>query len=299
MLAYPMHLAKAGGVNEAMINLHHLPETVRSAASQLNSEMQLSFVDEQPEILDSGGGIKNVEAFLSRDDNFWVLNGDTVCLFDSVEIMLRMLSQHRASGAIATILACPFPEGKGLGGVFVKDDQVGIDHFSKTDRGTGLTPFHYIGVCLFSKSIFDYLPEGKPSNIFYDGVTAALKDGHKAEVVIARDAAWFETGNKADYLAATSSCLSHLASAESSKRAYLEQLLDTFSPNWRAGFQAEHESTRLFDSSLKSTEKISVGRFAVVGPGVSFGEELKLNSSVLLAGASIEENTVVDSDIVL
>ncbi|MEO0335131.1 MAG: sugar phosphate nucleotidyltransferase, partial [Pseudomonadota bacterium] len=283
MLGYPVFLAEHLGINEAMVNLHHLPETVKQATQSLSSNIDFQFIIEEPNILDSGGGIKNAESFLNHDEDFWVFNGDTICLFDSMEAISKVKSQHQSSGAIATILVCPFPSGhKSLGGVFVKDDTKTIDHFSKTDRGSGLTPYHYIGVCLYSKKIFDYLPANQPSNILYDGVTQAFQDGHRAEVVIAKQARWFETGNSNDYLKATHSCLKALSTEKDPHRDHLEMVLDRFSPHWKSGFTVSDDFTTLIQPGSKISQSARFRGFAVIDKDCEAADECEVKNSVLV-----------------
>lgn len=296
MLGYPLYLAEQAGVQQAIVNLHHLPKTVEKTALSLKTPIELSFSLEQPEILDSGGGIKNVESSLSTDDHFWVLNGDTVCLFDSANVMDRIRSQHLSSGAVATILVCPFPKNeKKLGGVLAKEDNLTIDHFSKAEKGTGLTPYHYIGVCLFSKKIFEFLPQGQPSNIFYDGVTKAIDAGLHAEVVISQEARWFETGNEQDYLAASRSCLQTLAGPESPHKNYLESVLSRFSPDWKKGFKAEDCDILLSSPNARLPEDIVCNGTTVIGENVSIANQVTLDNSTVLPGTTVVEGASVSN----
>src|SRR5438034_4587506 len=64
-------------VDEFVVNLHHLPEPIRDYLLRAFPESRFHFSFE-PRILGTGGGVRNVRALLEGDDEFVLLNGDTV-----------------------------------------------------------------------------------------------------------------------------------------------------------------------------------------------------------------------------
>lgn len=244
MIGYPVFLAEKAGVKRAVINTHHLPDTVMTAAKSLRSNIDFEFLHEAPEILDSGGGIKNAESFLSEDEAFWVFNGDTILLLKELNVFKAAWEQHLKTNAIATVFVTTFPrDQKGLGGVFTKPASNKIECFSRTPLNEGFDCHHYVGVAIYSKEIFKYLPANKASNIFYDGVTAAIEDGCDANIFALHPALWLETGNPQDYEKASRSCLQELREHDkSSFGSHLRQVL-TRNPNtgWDGNVSSESE----------------------------------------------------------
>lgn len=203
-LSYPLFLAESLNPEKIVFNLHHLPETVKAAALKVRGNgYEVKFTEEQPEILDSGGGIKNAESALKGDGRFLSLNGDTVLLLSSTDTLKQMLKAHDNNNPIATLLVQRHKNaGDSHGGVFTKPDSIEVTHFARQKTTESTSPWHYLGVAIYSDRLFDYLPEGKPSNVLYDGLTAALKAGETVLVHEAPDALWYETGNEKDFLAA-------------------------------------------------------------------------------------------------
>jgi len=108
MVAYSLFLAEKAGVTDVILNTHHQPESLHQAVETLHSSLAIEFIHESPEILDSGGGIKNAQSFLSQDaGDFWVLNGDTVVLLSDLSVLKRALERHHQKKAIATVFVCP------------------------------------------------------------------------------------------------------------------------------------------------------------------------------------------------
>ncbi len=203
-LAYPLFLAESLNPEKVVFNLHHLPETVKTAvASVQGNGYKVVFTEEQPEILDSGGGIKNAEAQLKGQDFFVSFNGDTILLLSSIDILKRMLEKHQTTAPVATLLVQKHHKaGHSHGGIFTQTDSCNVTHFARQKTTETTNPWHYLGVALYSDRLFDYLPENKPSNILYDTITAAIKAGESVKIhpLNSNEALWFETGNKNDFL---------------------------------------------------------------------------------------------------
>ena len=77
-----------------------------------------------------------------------------------------------------------------------------------TDFSEILTPWHYIGAMLLDPKVLPLIPEGLETNIFYDILIHHL--AQNTVEVFKLDCTWFETGNSADYLAATKKMLNSL-----------------------------------------------------------------------------------------
>jgi mannose-1-phosphate guanylyltransferase len=99
-------LAKAG-VREVIVNAHHLPETIETAARQAKGlGLRVTTVREPDEILGTGGGPKAVREWLGERPVLLV-NGDVLFGMD-----LRVLvARHRALGARATLALRRNPGG--------------------------------------------------------------------------------------------------------------------------------------------------------------------------------------------
>ncbi|TMA57495.1 MAG: hypothetical protein E6J80_06270, partial [Deltaproteobacteria bacterium] len=81
LIEYGLLFLKAQGIEEVVINLHHLGEEISAALGDGSLYgLRLTYSPEDP-ILDTGGGIKKVQAFLDGG-TFIVLNCDTILDLD-------------------------------------------------------------------------------------------------------------------------------------------------------------------------------------------------------------------------
>jgi mannose-1-phosphate guanylyltransferase len=105
------------GVDEVLVNLHHLPDVVRNhlkaRAAGLRPTVRMVF---EPELLGSAGTLAANRSWVDGEEMFLVCNADNLTDFD-----LRSLAEtHREHGAIAT-LAVFHSEQPSAGGVVELD----------------------------------------------------------------------------------------------------------------------------------------------------------------------------------
>lgn len=191
-------LSQGTTIIQALFNTHYHPDQliqfINTNASLLKPASHL-ISDERQQIMDSGGAIQLLQAILQSEESFWVMNGDECILPWSEQpgYLDEMLQNHQKSNALATLLVMSHPQvGKSYGGAWA-DDKHQIKCFSKQEQ-IGLQGWHYVGVMLLSSKIFKYFTEPvKPSNILYDILTVAIKQGERVQVY-PQQMSWFETG---------------------------------------------------------------------------------------------------------
>ena len=99
IIDYPLELLEQGGITQVVINLHHLGDQIRDyIGNGSRYGFQVAYSVEKPNILGTGGGIKNVQEFMG-DEPFVVINGDTLIKADLKEL----IKHHNESGAAATM----------------------------------------------------------------------------------------------------------------------------------------------------------------------------------------------------
>jgi NDP-sugar pyrophosphorylase family protein len=93
------HLADYG-VKEIVINVHHFADQVIQYIEQnRNFGLNITISDERDQLLDTGGGLKNVSRFFGDGMPFFVRNVDIISDLD----LKSMMDQHLKSHAIATL----------------------------------------------------------------------------------------------------------------------------------------------------------------------------------------------------
>lgn len=102
LLEHVLRRLVAAGVTEAILNLHHFGEQIPPfLEAHRNFGLQRVAYSEEPELLDTGGGLKRAAAFFAGGGPFLVHNVDVLSDFD----LAAMVGRHQRSGALAT-LAC-------------------------------------------------------------------------------------------------------------------------------------------------------------------------------------------------
>jgi len=171
-----LRLLARAGVDEVVVNAHHLPATVaaaaRAAAERLGMRIHLSL---EQEILGTGGALVAARPLLDRGAPFLLVNGDVLADLDPG----AALAAHRASGADTTMVLRPMPAGGGYGAVEV-DERGRVARIAGAGRelapGERTTSWLFTGVHVLSPAIFEVLPR--------DGAPCVNRQGHAA--IIAR-----------------------------------------------------------------------------------------------------------------
>ncbi len=101
----------AAGVTEAIINLHHFGEQIPPfLAARNNLGLKRVAYSEEPELLDTGGGLRQAAAFFDDRQPFLVHNADVLSDID----LAGLVRTHVASGALATLAAKARPTARPL-----------------------------------------------------------------------------------------------------------------------------------------------------------------------------------------
>ena len=150
-----LRYAHGQGVRRAVLNLHHLPETITALVgdgSDLGVDVRYSF--ESP-VLGSAGGPRKALSLLA-DEDFFVINGDTLTNVG----FAAMEAQHRETGALATIAVVPNEWPDRYSGLIL--DSTGRFH-SVAPRGSRVRSYHVVGVQIVQPAAFARLPLDEPA----------------------------------------------------------------------------------------------------------------------------------------
>lgn len=297
IVAFPLFYLEQAGLQELVVNTHHLPETVEQTLKNLvPKKVSLKFSHETPLILGSGGGLAQaVRQFASSTKEIFVANGDAVALFPDVKILERLLELHRESQALATLLVCPFPPAvEQFGGVYVNGQGQVTTFSKKTLLLADSNPWHFSGYMVVSREVGQELST-TPSNLLYDFLLPQIQAGHKVMALCQRELHWFETGNLDDYLNATHSCLKLLAQTGWATET-LKKILDRFSPGWIANFST---SPLALVPPANRGGGTKIEDFAVVGEKVQLGHQVQLTQAVIVNSAEVANGTHVQRTLVI
>ena len=203
-----MKSCKAAGVEEFAINTHHIPEKWRKesggwlegsgegltggnglvAKAAEWEGMPVSLFHEEL-LLETGGGIKNIEAWVG-DDDVLVHNGD---IYSSLPLG-ALMKAHEASGNVVTLALRSEGVAKHIA---VEDGQI-FDIRNMLGKGEGTHVFS--GIYVFSPELLKRIPAGEKVSVIPAFLELA-KEG-KLGGVILDEGVWFDLGDAESYLAA-------------------------------------------------------------------------------------------------
>ena len=192
----------AAGVTEAVVNLHHRPETVEPLLREAERGGGLTIHrSPEPELLGTSGGLSRaVERFgeaVFRRGPFWIVNGDTLTLAD----LGAMAAFHAGHGGEATLLAVADP-GAAFAGerrLAAATDGTILDLTDPGDDGFG-EGFGFAGVWIVEPMALRLL-RGGPGGLSGDLLPGLIRTGTAR--VFPTDAPWFEIGTPRRYLEAS------------------------------------------------------------------------------------------------
>jgi NDP-sugar pyrophosphorylase family protein len=180
------------GVTDAVLNLHHLPETLTAvigAGERWGVRVRYSW---EREILGSAGGPRHALPLLEADP-LLIVNGDTL-----TDVPLSDLARfHAGTGALVTLALIPNPAPHRYGGV-VLDEHAHVVGFTR--RGSPTPSFHFVGVQLAARRVFADLPDGTAAATIggvYDELMRARPGAVRGFVCAAR---FGDVGTLRDYL---------------------------------------------------------------------------------------------------
>ncbi len=169
------------GCDEIIVNLHHRPESVRTALRDGSDfGVKLSYIEE-PVILGTSGALDNARDFL-EGDTFIIINGKL-----ATDIALNdALETHRRAGALATLVLRHNVEGERYSTVEVEDQLVKgfggnpatVSNASGLEHGAP-APLMFTGIQILEPRIFDYIPRGIFSHSVTDVYIPAIARGER------------------------------------------------------------------------------------------------------------------------
>ncbi len=197
LIAWAVEAFLAAGVRDLIVNLHHLPEVLQGYLREEYAGRAGFHFSVEEEILGTGGGIRRVRPQLAGEDEFLIVNGDTVQFprWDALR------AARQAKDALAALTLRHPPEGDRFTPVFFDDGLV-----TGFGSGTG-EPLMFSGSHVISTRIFDLLPDREFSGIVEHAYIPALSDGRDRLAGIVDDGLWFDIGTPQRYLAASRALL--------------------------------------------------------------------------------------------
>jgi len=277
----------AFGVDEVVVNLHHLPGMLRSwIEREYGGRCVLQFSMET-EILGTGGGLRKCRAHFENESEFLVVNSDTV-QFPPYEALVNAL---RISAAPAAMLLRRPPVDDRFTGVWF--DQGRVSAIGVRGDGESLM---FAGAHAMTPEVFRHLPDRDVSGLTEDLYAPLLESGVGVGAAI-DDGLWFDVGTPARYMAANRGLVGEIASGRLAppRRSHVQPLQQVVID---ASAAVEGHVMR---SSIGENAVVSRGCQVVdsaIWPGARLGERTLVESSIIAEGVFLRAGSEVRNALV-
>jgi mannose-1-phosphate guanylyltransferase len=253
-------LARAG-VTDVMVNLHHLPGSVRKSLQDgTDFGLRVSYSNE-PRILGTGGGPRKVRRFFG-DEPFLLVNGDVLFGFD----LTILLQKHRSTGARATLALLPNPDPEKYGPI-VTGPRGNVRSLVGLPEPAQGTVSMFTGVHVMDPALLDRLAPG-PSDSVRDLYAPVVAEGGRIQG-LRMDGFWYDLGDPPLYV-----------------RAQVELL--------KRGLLVKRQNALVHPTA--TVHPRAQLNWAVVGPACVVGEDALLERTILWERATIGARaSIVDS----
>jgi NDP-sugar pyrophosphorylase family protein len=253
------------GVNKFVINTHRHPELFQNFfAAREYAGSPITLVHE-PELLETGGGIKNVEGILGGEP-FIVYSGDIL-----TDVALKpLIAEHFRAGNEVTL---GLRRNTGLGaGVVMRDGQI-VEISKKYNPKEN---FDYANISVWNPAIITRIP-AKQKISFIPILIDGIQQGGRIGGIALDDGNWFNIGSRKEYL--------DVHRAISNK-------------DWRPAYVKTPDWAEPVAKSARVDVTAQVRGCSVVGPNCRVGAEAILDDTILWPDAEIASQSRLETCIV-
>ena len=243
----------ATGVTSFVINTHYRADVFREFFSDGTYRGCSVELVHEPEILGTGGGIKNAERLLTGEV-FLSYSGDLLTDID----LDSLIDEHfRARNDVTLAL---------------RETHLGRDVALEGNRVIDITGryghegrYDFAGVCVWTRSVFGRIPRGRHLS-YIPTLVEWIGQGGTVGGVVLDKGKWFNIGSRGEYLSV------HRAVADE---------------NWRPRYLLESEWPVQIAPNAQIDPSARLSGFYSVGPGCRIGPGATVENTILWPGAQI------------
>lgn len=199
VIAHTLTLLSQHDVSEVVINLHHLPETVREAVERHRPAGLEVHYSEEAELLGTGGGMKRAAGFLRESDPSLVLSGDMLLDVD----LGQAVAAHRERGDRYSLLVSEDDPRAEVFGTLGFDDAGCVRRIGgRFDLGGETRSGLFLGVRVVAARCLTAWPAASSFEDLTDWLAPQLRDGCsgvRAESIPTHQLLWQPVGTTEEY----------------------------------------------------------------------------------------------------
>lgn len=161
LLSWWIDLFQKHGVDEVLINLHHLPEQVIAFIESYNSDVRFKFFYEE-QLLGSGGTLRQNKDFVKDESSFFICYADNLTNYNLTEFLI--FHKLKISDFSISLFRTDQPTAKGI--ALLDSNDVIIDFEEKPINPK--SELANAGIYISSPKILDLIPEYEITDIGFD-----------------------------------------------------------------------------------------------------------------------------------
>jgi len=191
IITYAMEHLRTIGVQRFIVNTHHCAEKYSEAFPDNSWQgIPITFRHE-PVLLDTGGGIKNIEDIITREDRIIVYNGDIITNLPLAPLLNQHFSRHsevtlalRSSGPLLNVNI---------------DKNACICDMRHILKNPGIRSCLFAGIYIIEKRFLKRMQDGKMESTIPVFVDMIKQDRQAVGGIIIDDGFWHDVGTIEEY----------------------------------------------------------------------------------------------------
>lgn len=191
IIMYAMGHLRAVGIKRFIVNTHHCAEKYAQAFPENNWKGIPIIFRHEPILLDTAGGIKNIENLIAEDERIIVYNGDIITNMP-IELLIRKHFELQTSVTLALRSTGPLLNVNVDKNGFVCD----MRHMLKNE---GVKTCQFAGIYVVEKSFLNRLTAGKIESIVVPLVEMIQEYPRSVGGVVIDDGSWYDVGKVEEY----------------------------------------------------------------------------------------------------
>ena len=191
IITYVMEHLRSIDVKRFIVNTHHCAEKYKKAFPKNNWEGVPITLRHEPILLDTAGGIKNIEDLIADEERIIVYNGDIMTNIP-LELLIKKHFELKTSVTLALRSTGPLLNVNVDGSGFACD----MRHILKNK---GVKSCLFAGIYIVEKSFLKRLTAGKIESIVSPLVEMIKGNPHSVGGVVIDDGCWYDVGSPDEY----------------------------------------------------------------------------------------------------